>query len=87
METVSIRVIHPTNNSDIELDAPLDILVMDIFNQLIDNGFLASGQPYEGVLKPSGLRKDSVHLDNNKTVSENGISNDTIMTVITTVAG
>ncbi|MBQ7593722.1 MAG: hypothetical protein IJU48_05145 [Synergistaceae bacterium] len=86
--TVSIRLIHPTNNSDIEIDAPVDILLRDIFAQLIESGFLTSGQPYEGVLKPAGTRKESVNLDNNRTVGENGIgNNDTISILITNSAG
>lgn len=40
-----------------------------------------------GMLKPSGMRKERVPLDNNKTISENGVgNNDTIQTLIATPA-
>ena len=48
----------------------------------------SAGQPYTGVLKPAGLRKESVPLDNDKTISENGVgNNDTVQTLIATQAG
>jgi hypothetical protein len=88
MENVNVKFIHPTNNSDIDIGLPGNIVVRDVFNQLIDANFLSSGQPYTGVLKPSGERKDSVPLDNDKTIGENGVKdNDTIQTLIATQAG
>lgn len=86
--TINVKIIHPTNNSDIDVGLPENILLSDVFSQLIDANFLSAGQPYTGVLKPSGIRKESVALDNNKTVAENGIgNNDTIQTLIATQAG
>ena len=82
MADINVKIIHPTNNSDIDIGLP------DVFSQLIDANFLSPGQPYTGVLKPSGARKESVPLDNDKTISENGVeNNDTIQTLIATQAG
>jgi len=88
MENINIKIIHPTNNSDIDIGLPANILLRDVFSQLIDANFLSAGQPYSGVLKPSGERKESVPLDNDKTIGENGIgNNDTIQMLIATQAG
>jgi len=88
MENINVKFIHPTNNSDIDIGLPANIMLRDVFSQLIDANFLTSGQPYTGVLKPSGNRKESVPLNNDKTVSENGVgNNDTIQTLIATQAG
>lgn len=88
METINVKVIHPTNNSDIDIGLPDNILLREVFSQLVDANFLSAGQPYTGNLKPSGARKESVPLDNDKTIRENGISNnDTIQTLIATQAG
>ena len=45
METVNVKIIHPTNNSDIDIGLPDNILLRDVFSQLIDANFLSSGQP------------------------------------------
>ncbi len=88
METINVKIIHPTNNSDVDLGLPESILLKDVFSQLIDSGFLSSGQPYTGVLKPSGARKESLPLDNDKSIRENSVeNNDTIQTLIATQAG
>ncbi|MDR2368551.1 MAG: hypothetical protein LBF58_10690 [Deltaproteobacteria bacterium] len=88
MENVNVKIIHPTNNSDIDIGLPPDILLKDVFSQLIDAKFLSPGQPYTGVLKPSGERKESVTLDNDKTIDKNGVgNNDTVQTLISTQAG
>lgn len=88
METVNVKIIHPTNNSDIDIGLPDNILLRDVFSQLIDANFLSSGQPYTAVLKPSGERRESVNLDNDKSISQNGVgNNDTIQTIIATQAG
>jgi hypothetical protein len=87
-ETVNVKIIHPTNNSDIDIGLPDNILLRDVFSQLIDANFISSGQPYTGVLKPSGERRESVNLDNDKSISQNGVgNNDTIQTIIATQAG
>jgi hypothetical protein len=89
METINVKIIHPTNNSDIDIGLPENIVLRDVFSQLIDANFLTSGQPYTGVLKPNptGGRNDSVPLDNDKTINENGVvNNDTIQTLIATQA-
>lgn len=88
MNSINVKIIHPTNNSDIDIGLPEDILLRDVFSQLIEANFLTEGQSYTGVLKPAGERKESVTLDNDKTVSQNGIgNNDTIQTLIATRAG
>ena len=88
MDSINVKFIHPTNNSDIDIGLPANIMLRDVFSQLIDANFLSSGQPYTGVLKPSGERKESVPLDNDKSIGDNGVSNnDTIQTLIATQAG
>lgn len=88
MENINVRIIHPTNNSDIEIGLPENILLQDVYSQLIDANFLSSGQEYSGLLKPSGVRKESIKLINDMTVSQNGIgNNDTIQLLIGTPAG
>ena len=88
MNNINVKIIHPTNNSDIDIGLPENILLRDVFSQLIDANFLSAGQSYTGVLKPAGTWKESVPLDNDKTVGQNGISdNDTIQTLIATRAG
>lgn len=88
MDTINVKIIHPTNNSDLDIELPGNIMLQEVFSQLIDANFLSAGQPYTGILKPSGARKESVTLDNDKTVSENGVgNNDTIQTLIATQAG
>ncbi len=88
METINIKIIHPTNNSDIDIGLPENILLRDVFSQLIEANFLSAGQPYTGILKPAGARKESVPLDNDKTIAENGVgNNDTVQTLIATQAG
>ena len=83
METINIKIIHPTNNSDIDIGLPENILLRDVFSQLIEANFLSAGQPYTGILKPAGARKD-----NDKTIAENGVgNNDTVQTLIATQAG
>jgi hypothetical protein len=88
MENINVKIIHPTNNSDIDIGLPENILLRDVFSQLVDANFLSAGQPYTGVLKPAGTRKESIPLDNDKTIGENNIdNNDTIQTLIATQAG
>jgi len=88
METINIKIIHPTNNSDIDIGCPKNIILMDVFSQLIDANFLTGGQPYTGVIKPSVTRHESIPLDNDKTLDENGVeNNEVIQTLIATKAG
>ncbi len=88
MTAINVKIIHPTNNSDIDIALPETMLLRDVFSQLIDANFLGAGQAYTGVLKPAGLRKESVPLSNEKTIGENGVgNNDTIQTLIATQAG
>ena len=75
MANLYIKLIHPTNNSDIDVGLPKNILLKDVLNQLVGANFLSPDQPYTGVLKAHGLRMESTPLDNNKTVSENDIQN------------
>jgi len=90
MENINVKFIHPTNNSDIDIGVPGDILLRDVFVQLVDANFLASGQPYTGVLKakPSIGRTESITLDNDKSIAQNTVGNDdTITILIATQAG
>ena len=81
---VNVKVIHPTNNSDIDIGVPEETLLRDVFAQLIEASFLSSGQQYLGVNKS----KDNQSLDNEKSISENGVeNNNTILTVLSTKAG
>ena len=82
--TINIKVIHPTNNSDIDIGVPEEILLRDIFAQLIEANFLLGGQQYSGVNKS----KDNRPLDNEKSIGENDVENtNTILTVLSTNAG
>ena len=81
---INVKVIHPTNNSDIDIGVPEETLLRDVFAQLIEASFLSSGQQYSGVNKS----KDNQPLDNEKSISENGVEdNNTILTVLSTKAG
>ena len=77
MEPINVKVIHPTNNADIDIGVPAETVLRDVFAQLIEAGFLAaSPEGYKGVNKS----KDNKALDNDKNMSENGIeNNDTIL--------
>jgi len=87
-DTINIKLIHPTNNSDIDIGCPENILVVDIFMQLVEAVFLSAGQPYVGVLKPNNINEHSKPLDNNKSLKENGVkNNDTIQILVTSMAG
>jgi len=88
MATLNVRIIHPTNNSVVDLGLPDNILLRDVFVQLVEENVLSAGQAYDGVLKPSGNRTESVKLDNDKTIAENGVgNNDTILVTLSTKAG
>ena len=90
MSTVNVRVIHPTNNSDVDLGLPENILLKDVWSQLIDANFLSSGVQYTGLLKAKtdGTRNENLNLDNEKTIAQNGIlNNDTVQALNTTPAG
>lgn len=88
MGTINIKIIHPTNNSDVDISVLENILLRDIFSQLVEANFPTADQSYTGVLKPSGMREERVRLDNDKTIGENDVgNNDTIQTLIATPAG
>ena len=88
MENINVKIIHPTNNSVIDIGLPGSIILRDVYSQLIDEGLLNEGVAYGAALKPSGARTEKVQLDNNKTIEENGISNnDTIQLNNSTPAG
>ena len=77
MESINVKVIHPTNNADIDIGLPGEIILRDVFTQLIDASFLAaSPEGYRGVNKSKGNKA----LDNDKSMTENGVeNNDTIL--------
>lgn len=88
MGSINVKIIHPTNNSDIDVGIPEETILEDVFSQLIDASFLSRGQSYSGVLRSTEGRNYDAPLDNSKTVLENGIANnDTIVTVLSTQAG
>jgi hypothetical protein len=62
METINVKVIHPTNNSDIDIGLPENILLRDVLRQLIDANFLDPGWHYMAGIDPAGTRKESVQL-------------------------
>ena len=83
MKTINVEFIHPTNNSAIGISLPRNIILRDVINQLIDADFLdVEDQPYEGLLKLYSERKESVKLDNDKTVMENGIKNSNTIQIL-----
>jgi len=96
METINVKIIHPTNNSDIDVGLPSDIMLGDVFSKLVEAYFLAEGQSYSGVLKPRLVDAEFFAdseltykpLDNHRSVRANGIKdNDTIQTLTSTQAG
>ncbi len=80
MADINIKIIHPTNCSDIGLSK--DIVLRDVFSELINVNFLSAGQSYIGVLKSSGARKESMTLDNDKMLAENGVRNNDIIQIV-----
>lgn len=87
VDTIEVKLIHPTNNSDIDAEIPVELTLGDVFNQLVEATFLTEGQLYTGVLKPRGNRNDSIPLDNQKSIRANCINNnDTIQIFIATAA-
>jgi hypothetical protein len=82
--SVNIKVMHPTNNSDIDIGVPDNMLLGEVFVQLIEAKFLSCGQDYSAVNNSQGNKP----LNNKRTVFENGIKNsDIILTVLSTKAG
>ena len=77
MEPINVKVIHPTNNADIDIGLPGETILREMFTQLIDALFLAaSPEGYRGVNKSKGNKA----LDNDKSMTENGVeNNDTIL--------
>jgi len=49
MATINITIIHPTNNSEIELKMPDDTLLWDIFWELRKDNFISPNSLYQGV--------------------------------------
>lgn len=80
---IYVKFVHPTNNSDIDIELSENTMLRDVYSQLIEANFLSSGQPYTGVLKPNGEL-----VDTDKTIGENGVeNNNTIQIMIATQAG
>ena len=81
MANIDIKIIHPTNNSDIDIRVPDETLLGDVFAQLIEAGFLTNGQKY------SGMCLDRPYV-NEMSLSENGIKDyTTIVTLISAKTG
>ena len=40
METITVNIIHPTNGSYVEAELPEDMLLEDVYSQLIEADFL-----------------------------------------------
>ncbi|MDR0918190.1 MAG: hypothetical protein LBM93_02920 [Oscillospiraceae bacterium] len=85
MENINVKFIHPTNNSDIDIEVPENMVLGDVFKQLIDENFLTSGQPYTGIPYPTGGHRDGIPLDYDKTIGDNGISNNDSIQIITAI--
>lgn len=84
---VKVKIIHPTNDSNVEMELPDNILLEDVFSQLIESGFLSDDYLYSGILKNTEKRQESIWLDDNKTVEENGIKDNDIIQIKCTTAG
>ena len=59
-------MIHPTNNSDIDIGLPVNIYIKDVFSQLIDANFLSPAQQYSGVVLSKEANGNFIPLDNEK---------------------
>jgi len=82
IEIFNVQIIHPTNNADIDVKLPENILLKDVFSQLIEADFLTGGQPYSGILRPRDNFSESKPLDNEKTIGENGVENNTTIQIM-----
>ncbi len=88
INTITVKIIHPTNNSDVDVELPVDIILNEVFPELIEANFLSVCENYSAVLKPRDNCSNYIMLDNQKSVYENGIQeNDTIQILIPTAAG
>ena len=82
MDKINVKIIHPTNNSNMDIGLPENLLLKDLFNQLIDANFLTGEQSYTSVLKPGRERTENKPLDNDKTVGENCIENNDVILIL-----
>ena len=46
MADINVKIIRPTDNSDIDIELLGNIVLRDVFSHLIDTNFLSAGQPY-----------------------------------------
>ena len=46
MADINVKIIRPTDNSDIDIELLGNIVLCDVFSHLIDTNFLSAGQPY-----------------------------------------
>jgi len=75
MNTVTVNIIHPTNDSSMEVTISANMLLRDVFNHLVDASFINEGK-YGALIYANGYEKENVKLDINKTLSENNVEND-----------
>lgn len=89
METITVNIIHPTNGSYVEAELPEDMLLEDVYSQLIEADFLDPDptEKYTFLLKPSGTRKEVVELNSTKTAKDNGIQNNDVIQIIYYICG
>jgi translation initiation factor IF-1 len=73
---IGVTIVHPTNNSELEITLPHNLLVRDIFDHLISADFLSPGQSYSGEIKSTKR-----FLSSNKTIAENGIRNNDVIQI------
>lgn len=85
-----VKIIHPSNNSDIDVRLPNKILFRDVISQLIQAEFISDVdiERYSGFVKSDGDKQETIMLDNSKTAEENAIkSGDIIQLLISTPSG
>lgn len=83
MADVSVNFVHPTNGKVISVTLDDTMTGQEVVGELIANEFVpASGEGYNLAIK------GGAQLDNGKTLSQNGVSdNDTIRVIPATDAG
>lgn len=86
MANLMIKVMHPTNNSTVDVEIPDDMTLHEVVEELASEGFIANeGKGNIGAVLKDG--PEAISLDMNKTLAENGaMNNSTIRLVNSTQA-
>ena len=79
MPKLKLKVVHPTNGSDIMIEADVGVTIGEVVFELVQNNFLAGGLAYSVVI---GKDPDAPPVaDQNKSMKELGISDGATLTI------